>query len=53
MDTVRGDIRIWDEDGEFDQEDCERGHAKLGVAERLEVDGGAGLFVGREALLKQ
>lgn len=57
VDGVRRDVRVRDEDGEFDKKDGEGGESILGIAKGFEVDRAAdtsaGVLVVRESLLHQ
>lgn len=57
VDGIRRDVRVGDEDGEFDEEDSEGGESIFGIAKGFEVDGtadpSAGVLVVRESLLHQ
>lgn len=53
MDGVGADICVGNEDGELDQEDSQGGRAEFGIGQRLQVDSGAALLVGRQPLFQK
>lgn len=57
VDGIRRDVRVGNEDGEFDKEDGEGGESIFGIAKGFEVDGtadaSAGVLVVRQSLLHQ